>query len=166
MIELGMAYGTWADAEKLVGTVIATQTGADAVNRPMIRHQREAFEWVGGDADEAPASMYITFGMPAYWSPGDEPIADNTLAPLAFRVVPCPGSAMIATEVSVAFHEPMRAGDVLTSVWKLTRLTRKQLRIGDGAFLEFEITYSNQRGEVVAVEQTTTFRYDPAEDVA
>ena len=175
MTELGMAYGTWADAERLVGTVVAELDGADPVTTPMIRHQLEVLEWdapeylddeyarsVGLPGSMAPGSMYLTFALPAYWVPGDPPIAPNTLSPLAFRVVPCPGTAMIATEVSIAFHEPMRPGDRIHSTWVLASLSRKTLSIGDGAFLGFEITYTNQVGEVVAVEQNSVFRYEPA----
>jgi hypothetical protein len=50
----------------------------------------------------------------------------------------------------------------LSSVWRLAAVTRKRLSIGDGAFLDFEITYRNQRGDLVAVEHTSAFRYDPA----
>lgn len=169
-----MAYGTWADVESLVGTIVAELDGADPVNTPMIRHQLEAFEW---DAPEylddefarasglpgsiAPGAMYLTFALPAYWSPGDPPIAPNTLAPLAFRSVPCPGSAMIATEVSIVFHEPMRPGDRIHSTWILESLTRKTLSIGDGAFLGFEISYRNLQGDLIAVEHTSVFRYEP-----
>ena len=163
MTGLGMANGTWEDAEQLVGTVIAEHIGADAVNTPMIRHYLEAFEWDGPGLEGAPASMYITFGMPAYWQPGDSTLPENTLAPLAFRLVPCPGSAMIGTEVSVRFHAPIQVGDILRSTWMLTKLVRKRLKIGDGAFLDFEVRYVNQRDELVALESTTVFRYDPEE---
>ena len=174
-----MAFGTWADAERLVGAVVAELDGADPVNTPMIRHQLEVFEWdaaeyldddyarrVGLPGSIAPGSMYLTFALPTYWSPGDAPIAPNTLAPLAFRSVPCPGSAMIATEVSIAFHVPMRPGDRIHSTWVLASLTRKTLSLGPGAFLGFEITYRNQDGELVAVENTSVFRYEPIDNGA
>lgn len=175
MTELAMAQGTWEDAERLVGTVIAELSGADAVNDAMIRHQLEALEWDspvfvddesarrnGFGRRVAPFSMYMTFGMPAYWGPGRPGLRRNALAPFPFGAVPCPGSAMLATETSVEFHTPMSPGDQLSSVWRLAAVTRKQLSIGDGAFLDFEITYRNQRGDLVAVEHTSAFRYDPA----
>lgn len=167
MIELGMSYGTWADAENAVGTVVAEIEGADTVERSMVRHYLESLEWddpgfLDADGVIAPASMYLTFGMAPYWSPGDPPLRENSLAPLAFGRVPCPGSAMLATEISTEFFEPMREGDRLRSEWVLAKLTRKTLALGDGAFLEFEVTYRNQREQVVAVERTTAFRYEPA----
>ena len=174
-----MAPGTLADARALVGTTIAVLEGADPVDPAMIRHHLEAFEWdYGPAADEnaaraagyrtrlAPAAMYMTFGMPSYWAPGAPTIAPLTLAPLAFGRVPAPGSAMLATGTSVEFHEPMYVGDRLTATWVLAAVTPKRLAIGDGVFLDFEITYRNQDGAAVAVERTSTFRYDPAPGAA
>jgi 3-methylfumaryl-CoA hydratase len=171
-MKLAMARGSLEDAQALIGTEIARLAGADPVNAAMIRHQVEAFEWAfppgtaagqsGHPALRAPSSMYMTFGMPAYWSAGAPPIADLTLAPLAFGTVPAPGSAMMATATSVEFHEPMYEGDRISSVWRLTGVTPKTLGIGTGAFLNFEITYEKSDGTLVAVERTSVFRYDPA----
>jgi acyl dehydratase len=176
-MRMEMAQGTWEDAERLIGSVIAEITGADEVNDPMIRHQLEALEWdrpvstddeaaraAGYPGRTAPVSMYMTFGMASYWAPGESPMAANVLAPLAFGRVPGPAAAMLATGTDVEFGVPMRPGDRLTSTWRLVGVTRKRLKIGDGAFLDFEITYRNQRGETVAVERTSTFRYDPLQD--
>jgi acyl dehydratase len=177
-MRMEMAHGSWEDAEKLVGTVIAVITGADEVNVPMMRHQLEVLEWdrpvstddgaaraAGYPGRVAPFSMYMTFGMAAYWQPGQPPMGENLLAPMAFAKVPAPASAMLATGTEVEFVTPMQPGDRLTSTWLLTDVTRKRLRIGDGAFLNFEITYRNQRDEVVVVERTSAFRYDPDESV-
>jgi hypothetical protein len=171
-MKLAMAQGSLQDAQALVGTEIARLSGADPVNAPMIRHQLEAYEWdypPAGSAEQAaraPRSMYMTFGMPAYWSAGAAPIADLTLAPLAFGVVPAPGSAMMATATSVEFHEPMYDGDRISSVWRLVGVVPKTLGIGSGEFLNFEITYEKADGAVVAIEHTSVFRYDPAESAA
>ncbi|HVW43953.1 MAG TPA: MaoC family dehydratase N-terminal domain-containing protein [Amycolatopsis sp.] len=174
MTAFAMAHGTWEDAERLVGTVIAELSGADAVNDAMVRHQLEALEWdspvftdddaaraAGYDGRIAPFSMYLTFGMPAYWKPGMPSLPPNSLAPFAFGAVPAPGSAMLATQTSVEFHDPMRPGDRLSATWRLTGVTRKRLSLGDGGFLDFEVAYRNQDGALVALERTSVFRYDP-----
>lgn len=161
--------GTWEDAESLVGTVIAEQVGADPVNAPMVRQYLESLEWDSaawndpgdGLAPMAPSAMYMTFGMPAYWGPGDPPLPDGSLAPFPFGRVPAPGSTMMATQTDVTFAAPLRDGDRLHATWRLVGVTRKTLAIGDGAFLDFETTYRNQADEVVAVERTSTFRYEP-----
>jgi hypothetical protein len=163
--------GTWADAEALVGTVIAESVGADPVNAPMVRHYLESLEWdsrawnrpVREERQAAPFATYMTFGMPAYWSPGDPHLPDQSLAPFPFGRVPAPGSAMLATRTDVEFHERMHAGDRLVVVWKLVGVTRKRLALGDGAFLDFEATYRTQDGTLVAVERTSAFRYEPEE---
>jgi acyl dehydratase len=184
MIELAMAAGTLDDALALVGSQIAVLDAADPVNAPMIRHHLEAYEWdFPPGADEAaarasgyaavcaPAAMFMTFAMPVYWAPDGPPISPLTLAPLAFGRVPAPGSTMLATGTSVEFHEPMYVGDRLRAIWRLVGVTPKQLSIGDGVFLDFEITYRKQDGPlqdgpVVAIERTSVFRYDPAPSAA
>lgn len=160
MSGLAMAEGTWDDAYATVGTVIAVLEGADVVNPAMVRHQLEALEW-DSDPSDVPGSMYMTFGMPAWWSSGSPSLARDAIAPFAFGLVPCPGSAMLATETSVEFGERMQWGDRLTSTWTLVKLTRKRLSLGDGAFLDFEIDYRNQRAELVVRERTSVFRYEP-----
>lgn len=169
-----LARGSWAEAEALVGTVIAEQVGADPVNAPMVRQYLESLEWdspvwndeaaardAGHPGPVAPFAMYMTFGMPAYWAPGDPPLPDHSVAPFPFGRVPAPGSTMLATSTDVEFHEPMRVGDRLHTTWRLTAVTRKRLQLGDGAFLDFEATHRNQDGRIVAVERTSVFRYDP-----
>lgn len=168
-----LAYGSWADAEALVGLVVAELEGVDAVNRPMVRHLLESLEWdfppglddeaaraAGYEASVAPRSSYMTFGMPAYWTPGESSLTEGALAPFAYGAVPCPGPHMFALETTVEFPGVLLHGDQLRSTWRLVALTRKRLAVGDGAFLEFEIIYRNQRDEVVVVEQTTVFRYE------
>jgi hypothetical protein len=160
-----LVYGSWADAEALVGTVIAEQAGADPVNVPMVRQFLESLEWDSPAAAEgiAPFSMYMTFGMPAYWQPGDPPLPEHSIAPFPFGRVPAPGSAILATGTDVEFYEPMRTGDRIVTTWRLTGVTRKRLRLGDGAFMEFETVYRNQNQETVSIERTTVFRYEPDE---
>jgi acyl dehydratase len=175
VIELAMAPGTLADARALVGSEIAVLEGADPVSEPMIRHHLEAYEWDFPPAADqaaaraagyrgicAPAAMFMTFGMPAYWVPGGPPIRPLALAPLAFGLVPAPGRAMLATGTSVEFREPLYVGDRLRATWRLMSVTPKRLSIGDGVFLDFEITYRKQDESVVAIERTSAFRYDPA----
>ncbi len=178
-MNMKMAMGTWEDAERLVGSVIDVITAADEVNDPMIRHQLEVLEWdrsvsiddeaarlAGYPGRVAPFSMYMTFGMAPYWQPGQPPLSSNVLAPMAFAKVPGPASSMLATSTEVEFVTPMRPGDRLTSTWRLVAVTRKRLHIGDGAFLDFEVTYRNQLDETVVIERTSAFRYDPVEETA
>jgi hypothetical protein len=171
---MDVVEGTWEDAEALVGSVIAIQVGADPVNEPMVRQYLESLEWdspawnLAPSGAEAPAStprapfaMYMTFGMPAYWSPGDPHLPDQSLAPFPFGRVPAPGTDMLATGTDVEFRDPMLVGDLLTVTWRLVGVARKKLKIGNGGFLDFEATYRNQRNGVVAVQRTSVFRYTP-----
>ncbi len=176
-VKLDLTPGTWEQAEAVVGKEFSHQVGADPVNQPMIRQQLEALEWdcplfyddeiarqAGFEGAIAPFAMYMTFAMPAYWSPGDPPIAHPVIPPFTFGEIPAPGTEMMATDMEVEFQTPMMRGDVIESTRKLAELTRKRTKLGDGAFLVFETTYTNQRGEVVALERMTVYRYEPGEE--
>ena len=53
------------------------------------------------------------------------------------------------------FFQPIRPEDVLTAHWKVTNVREKQGRSGTLYFLEYDITYTNQRNELLAVNHET-----------
>ena len=54
------------------------------------------------------------------------------------------------------FFQPMRPEDVLTAHWKVINVREKQGRSsGTLYFLEYDITYTNQREELLAVNHET-----------
>ena len=53
------------------------------------------------------------------------------------------------------FFQPMRPDDVLTAHWKVTNVREKQGRTGTLYFLEYDIMYTNQREEKLAVNHET-----------
>lgn len=57
--------------------------------------------------------------------------------------------------LEIEFMEPIRPGDVLTSKTKLADIYEREGRSGKMAFTILETTYTNQRGQVVAIERTT-----------
>jgi len=177
-----LAHGTWEQAEAMVGEVLAVTTGVDVVTAADIRRKLVA---LGGDGPRhtdadvarahgrativAPASMLRVWAMPAYWAPGSPPPgAAPFTPPIPASRVPGEGDGFIATGNRVVHHADVHPGDRITSTAVLRSVTRKRTRIGDGAFLEVEMTYTNQHGGVVAVETTTLFRYREAgaEDAA
>jgi len=106
----------------------------------------------------------ITWVLPAYWSPGDPrpTMSDPSLLPrFALRQIPAPGDAVFATGCKTSYIKPVYPGDRISGVVTFASYTRKELRIGDGAFMVAETRYENQDEELVAVEAITVFRYTP-----
>lgn len=173
-----LAQGTWADAEALVGSVIARYEGADAVSVGDIRRQLEVLGWDcelhqdddaarahGYDGMVSPVSMTRVWAMPAYWQPGQARVEDEVLTtPLAAASVPGEGDVMIATGIRMQYEAPMYPGDRIFATAVLRSVTRKTTRVGPGAFIVVETTYANQDEQVVAIETTTLLRYQPQQD--
>ena len=57
------------------------------------------------------------------------------------------------------YWEPVRPGDRITSVARITDLTERSGRLGLMLFMVTVITYHNQLGEVVATETSTLILY-------
>jgi acyl dehydratase len=173
-----VTLGTWEDTEAAVGKVLARFTGADAVNVSDIRRRLEVLAWdapIHYDVEAArragyrdivsPATMVITWVIPPYWEPGDErpALGDPLYLPrFALRKIPAPGSALFGTDCVTRFHEPVYPGDRISGEVRFLSFTRKTLRIGDGAMMTAGTRYHNQRSVLVAEEEITVFRYEPA----
>jgi acyl dehydratase len=55
----------------------------------------------------------------------------------------------------IEFFKPMRAGDQITRVTKIAELYEKEGRSGPLVFVIFETRYTNQDGDLVALERVT-----------
>jgi acyl dehydratase len=175
-----LAAGTWEQAGAMVGETLARLTGPDPVNEPDIRRKLEVIGWdcpLHSDPDAArkhgyptivsPVSMTRVWTIQSYWSPGQERIGTELMStPLPATLVPGEGDTLIATNVRLEYFEPVHPGDRITATAVLQSLERKTTRLGPGAFFVVQTTYENQRGEVVAVEAATLFRFQssPNED--
>lgn len=176
-------WGSWEETESFLGKEIGSSFGADAVEKGSIRRWLESKEFTcplhtdkevaraaGYEDIVAPATMVFSYGVGPYWAPGDkheqpgdEPRQINIPVILD---VPAPCTLSFATNVDMEFGAPMQLGDQLTCTSKLVNIKQKELRVGKGAFLRQEDTYTNQRGEVVAVVNLDIFRFNPAEENA
>ena len=174
-------WGTWEEAEACVGKVVGTQRGADPVELGSIRRWLEPKQFdcplhfdeqvarqAGYEGIIAPSTMAFTYGLGAYWQPGDalEQPGDTPRQipiPVIFDV-PAPCTLSFATSVTLECLAPMCLGDRLTITSRLTSLKRKTLRVGDGAFFQQQDTYTNQRGETVAVALLDIFRFSPPKE--
>ncbi len=70
----------------------------------------------------------------------------------------CPDKANINGGTDLEFYQPMRPGDTITTVAKLAEVKEKKGKTGEMIFLTVEVTYTNQRGELVAVCRNTFIR--------
>jgi len=171
-------YGSWEETESFLGKVIKVSEGADVVEMGTIRRWLEpkefdcpihtdaaAAEDAGYDGVVAPAAMTFSYGIPAYWQPGDESFKfgdepRQIPIPVIFDV-PAPCTLSFATSMEIEFFDPMLIGDRISCSHKLTDITHKTLRVGAGAFLTQMDTYTNQRDEVVAIAKLVIFRFNP-----
>lgn len=171
-------FGTWEEAESYLGKVIGTDVGVDAVELGSIRRWLEPKEFecalhtdvnsakaAGYRTVVAPSTMVFSYGLPAYWSPvdghakiGDEP--RQIPIPVIFDV-PAPCTLSFASNIDMEFHEPMYVGDTITRTSRLLSIKHKELRVGKGAFMTQEDTYTKQEGERVAKVLLTIFRFVP-----
>lgn len=170
--------GSWDETEACLNQQIAQCNGADAVEKGTIRRWLETKEFdcplhfdeatakdAGYEGVVAPGVMAITYGIPAYWQPGD-PHSETGYEPKQIPMpvvfdVPAPCPRAFATSMELEFFAPMCLGDQLTCTSKLVNIKHKPLSVGEGAFLKQEDTYTNQKGEVVAISYIDIFRFVP-----
>jgi len=176
-------WGSWEETEFCLGKVIGEDAGADAVELGTIRRwlepkefacplhlDRDAARSAGHRDVVAPDTMVFTYGLPAYWQQGDphaQPADEPRQIPIPVIFdVPAPCTLSFASNLDVEFLDPMYVGDRITRTSRLKAITKKELRVGKGAFLVQEDIYENQHGAVVARVELTIFRFNPAEKAA
>jgi acyl dehydratase len=166
--------GTWAQAEALVGTVLARFEGVDPVGAADIRRllelngldapihtDEDAARAAGYRGIVSPIALLRTWSFPAYREPGEAPDESGAMhPPVAVMSIPAPSGRMFATESSARLIADVHVGDRISATDVLKRVTRKRTRAGDGAFFVVETTYRNQREEVVAIASLTVFRVE------
>ena len=74
---------------------------------------------------------------------GFEQFVDDLLNIVAFNTV-----LMAGTDIEC--HQPMKTGDVITAVFEISGLREREGENGKMAFLTFQSTCKNQKGELVA----------------
>ena len=61
-----------------------------------------------------------------------------------------PTGSVLHGETALEHYQPIRPGDVITATTKITNIRERQGEKGQTVFMTFEITYINQRQELVA----------------
>ena len=146
-----------AQLQQLVGTEM-TVTAQEAVGRAFIRQFALAIEDdnpLYHDEEYARGTRYggivapLTYVCETWqYLVGD---LDETGGP-AHRI-----RLPVGTEIrggnEYEFFQPFRPDDILTARWKVVDVYQKQGRTGSLIFLVYDITYTNQRGERLAVNR-------------
>ena len=107
----------------------------------------------------APPTTISLWFRPHHWQPG----VHTSRRPLQVHFdlkdrLGLPEAVM--TDSEVVFHEPVRPGDVITSSQVLRSVSEpKTTKLGTGRFWVIDVEYTNQRGELCAVEDFTGFGY-------
>ncbi len=139
-----MAYG-W-------NTLAATENGNPVYWEPAVAEML-----AGGRI--LPLSTLSLWMRPHRWSP------DATTEQVALQVhfdlkerLDLPEAIM--SDNTIAFHEPVRPGDVIGHHQVLRSVSGpKTTRLGTGRFWVIDVEYHNQRGDLVGVESYTGFGY-------
>lgn len=173
-------WGRWEEAEAHIGQVIGVTVAPDLVEAGAIRRWLEPKEFdctlhtdatvakaAGHDGIVAPSTMILTYGVDAYWRPEDG-FSEEGYEPKQISIpvifdVPAPCTLSFATSIDMEFFAPVHVGDQITCTSRLKSITRKELRVGKGAFFRQEDSYANQDGTIVAVVKLDIFRFNPPE---
>ena len=143
-------------------TLAATENG-----NPLYWDEAVAQALTGGRI--LPLSTLSLWMRPHRWSPGTEgeQVALQVHFDLKARL-DLPEAIM--SDNTVAFHEPVRPGDVISHHQVLKSVSGpKTTRLGSGRFWVIDVEYHNQHDQLVGVESYTGFGYrrpDAADDTA
>ncbi len=167
----GMTGDALAEARDLIGKEQYHEVGEFPVERgyvwtscasvengnPLYWDDEVASALTGGPV--APPSMVSVWFRPHHWAPGrtEEALPLQVHFDLKERFG-LPEAVM--TDNTIEFHTPVRMGDVLRTHQVLRSVSdEKTTKLGTGRFWVIDVVYSNQDGELVAIESYTGFGY-------
>lgn len=163
-----LKFGTYEEAKKLIGAKGPTVKGRTPINRPMIELFNAAAEngnpcyWDGEYAKARfggilmPPAMLMTTQMAPNWIPDQFKGAE----PPARIEIPLPGDTVINVSTETEFLKPIVEGDLISYQEELLDISpEKKTRLGVGHFITTANNYHNQRGELVAINKNTLYRY-------
>ncbi len=166
-----VAFGTYEEAQAMVGMTTPVRFGEVPVDLSLIRHfaamvqdanasfwDEEFASTLWGDV-VAPPAMLMTWVMPLEWKPGG-----GRPVPLLTARVPLPGETFINVENDTEYFLPIRRGDRLNVVEELVDVSSaKRTAVGAGHFVTTRSTYRRDDGAVVARMTNVLFRFSRSE---
>ncbi len=162
-----LKFGTYENAKKLIGAKGTERKAAHPVNAAMIDMYNAAAEnpcpaysdeeWArdrfGGLL--CPPSAVGTFTRGLMWQPGGVKEAPGISSEITL-----PGDTVINVATETEFLRPVIVGDHLSTQDSVVDISpEKKTRLGEGHFITTVTTITNQRGEVVATNKNTLYRY-------
>jgi uncharacterized protein len=168
-IRYDLAYGTYEDAVRMVGTRTEPRYAGTAVSAARIQHfaamvrDRNPSYWDEDFARQqwggliAPPALLMGWLIPPPWLPTGQPPSSS----IAIRV-PLPGTTFINAANEVEFPCIIVEGDRLHIVEEVVSVSpEKRTRLGTGHFVETCEQFHREDGTLVAVNRNTLFRYTP-----
>lgn len=162
-----------ASAEQWVGYELDAGPGDVVVERGYVLHWCESVEdanplyWdevVAGELTDgwiAPPTMLSVWMRPLMFNPARD--FSDAIRPLEvhFRLKDAFGLPEgIVTANEIEFREPVRMGDVISTQQTVRQISDvKTNRLGSGRSWTIDVTYTNQRGDVVGIESYEMFSY-------
>lgn len=73
--------------------------------------------------------------------------------------VKCPLTRFLNAGNELEYYQPIKVGDVISVTGKLVDLREREGRMGKMVFMTLELTYKNQKGEIVVKGRNTLIRY-------
>lgn len=70
----------------------------------------------------------------------------------------CPLKTILNGGTDIDYKEPLRPGDVITATPRLAEVKEKEGRTGKMLFMTVDTTYTNQKGQVIAITHQTLIR--------
>ena len=181
-----MNANLYDELKTLVGKEGAPTIGPDPVCRQMIRHWCEAMEDAnplytdesfatksGFQNIVSPPAMTPTWSWGPVWPDGQEtryrlpeklPRQDQVdPAGAAFDQLNEAGFVgTVDLESTMEFIRPLYPGDRVTARTKLANVTaEKKTRLGNGYFLTYSTTYTNQEGDPICYQTLAIFKFKP-----
>lgn len=160
-----------ARVEDWVGRTLDAGWGDVVCDASLIRHWCEATEnanalywddalaWEVTDGPVAPPSMLSVWMRPLWWKPG----ATEPRRPLELHFTLKDAFGLpegIVTGNEISFGVPVRPGDRIRTAERVREIGDvRTSRLGTGRDWTIDVTYANQRGEVVGVEAYRMFCY-------
>jgi acyl dehydratase len=69
--------------------------------------------------------------------------------------LPIPPSRMTRIGNAYEFFQPLRPTDRITATWRLVDIEARSTRLGDMLFVDSDVRYTNQLGELLAINRET-----------
>ncbi len=182
-----MAKLSYEELKAMIGQEGPPVTGADQVSKQMIRHWCEAVEDANPlytDEDFAkkscyssiisPPAMVQTWSYGPVWPDGQEMrYRHPEKLPEREQIDPVEATfnklgeagfwGAVDIDTTLEFIRPLFPGDRVTVRSMLVNVTEeKKTRLGNGHFMTFAFSYSNQKGEPVCNQTMTIYRFKPA----